>query len=140
MTILTVLTIFYTPILSSYDGISEVDIIVIIVITVMERGGIMASGNPKNVQIEYDLFWKIVLFFFAEDYESVDYIKSKLEQKLDKMIMHDLYTKYKTADTEEEKEKARKMIKNYVIGLVVIFAILVACPYLVKGIAALIAG
>lgn len=32
------------------------------------------------------------------------------------------------------------MIKNYVIGLVVIFAILVACPYLVKGIAALIAG
>lgn len=33
-----------------------------------------------------------------------------------------------------------KMIKNYVIGLVVIFAILVACPYLVKGIAALIAG
>ena len=108
MTILTVLTIFYTPILSSYDGISEVDIIVIIVITVMERGGIMASGNPKNVQIEYDLFWKIMLFFFAEDYESVDYIKSKLEQKLDKMIMHDLYTKYKTADTEEEKEKARQ--------------------------------
>ena len=38
------------------------------------------------------------------------------------------------------KEKARKMIKNYVIGLVVIFAILVACPHLVKGIAALIAG
>lgn len=33
-----------------------------------------------------------------------------------------------------------KMIKNYVIGLVVIFAILVACPYPVKGIAALIAG
>ena len=33
-----------------------------------------------------------------------------------------------------------KMIKNYVIGLVVIFAILAACPYLVKGIAALIAG
>ena len=44
------------------------------------------------------------------------------------------------AQKNEEKEKARKMIKNYVIGLVVIFAILVACPYLVKGIAALIAG
>ena len=44
------------------------------------------------------------------------------------------------AQKNEEKEKARKMIKNYVIGLVVIFAILVACPNLVKGIAALIAG
>ena len=40
----------------------------------------------------------------------------------------------------EDKEKARKMIKNYVIGLVVIAVILVACPYLVRGIAALIAG
>lgn len=44
------------------------------------------------------------------------------------------------ATKNEDKEKARKMIKNYVIGLVVIFAILVACPYLVKGIAALISG
>ena len=44
------------------------------------------------------------------------------------------------AQKNEDKEKARKMIRNYVIGLVVIFAILVACPYLVKGIAALIAG
>ena len=44
------------------------------------------------------------------------------------------------AQKNEDKEKARKMIKNYVIGIVVIFAILVACPYLVKGIAALIAG
>ena len=44
------------------------------------------------------------------------------------------------AQKNEEKEKARKMIKNYVVGLVVIFVILVACPYLVKGIAALIAS
>ena len=35
------------------------------------------------------------------------------------------------AQKNEDKEKTRKMIKNYVIGLVVIFAILVACPYLV---------
>ena len=44
------------------------------------------------------------------------------------------------AAKNEDKEKARKMIKNYVIGLVVIAVILVACPYLVRGIAALIAG
>lgn len=42
------------------------------------------------------------------------------------------------AHKSEDKEKAKRMIVNYVIGLVVIFAILVACPYLVKGIAALV--
>ena len=31
-----------------------------------------------------------------------------LEKKLDAMVMRELYTKYKTALTEEEKEKARK--------------------------------
>ena len=44
------------------------------------------------------------------------------------------------AQKNEDKEKARKMIKNYIIGIVVIFCIVVACPYLVKGIAALISG
>lgn len=44
------------------------------------------------------------------------------------------------ARKNDDKEKARKMIKNYVIGLVVIAVILLACPYLVRGIAALIAG
>lgn len=42
------------------------------------------------------------------------------------------------AHKNEDKEKAKKMLINYVIGLVVIFAILVACPYLVRGIAALV--
>ena len=43
------------------------------------------------------------------------------------------------AQKNEDKEKAKKMIVNYFIGLVVIFAILVACPYLIRGIAALVA-
>ena len=42
------------------------------------------------------------------------------------------------AQKNEEKEKAKKMIVNYFIGLVVIFAILVACPFLVRGIAILV--
>lgn len=42
------------------------------------------------------------------------------------------------AQKNEDKEKARKMIVNYVVGLVVIFIILVACPFLVSGIAALV--
>lgn len=42
------------------------------------------------------------------------------------------------AHRNEEKEKAKKMLVNYLIGLVVIFAIVVACPFLVNGIAALV--
>lgn len=41
------------------------------------------------------------------------------------------------AHKNEEKEKAKKMVVNYVIGLVVIFALLVACPYIIRGIASL---
>ena len=39
----------------------------------------------------------------------------------------------------EDKIKAKKMVKNYVIGLITIFVILVACPYLIKGISYLVA-
>lgn len=42
------------------------------------------------------------------------------------------------AHKHEEKEKAKKMLVNYLIGLVVIFGILVAAPFLVRGIAALV--
>ena len=35
-------------------------------------------------------------------------IKQGLEKKLDAMAMRELYIKYKTAPTEEEKERARK--------------------------------
>ena len=35
-------------------------------------------------------------------------IKQGLEKKLDAMVMRELYTKYKTAPTEEEKEMAQK--------------------------------
>lgn len=42
------------------------------------------------------------------------------------------------AQKNEDKEKAKKMIINYVIGLVVIAIIVVACPYLIRGIAALV--
>ena len=43
-----------------------------------------------------------------EQEELLPQIKQGLEKKLDAMVMRELYTKYKTAPTEEEKEKARK--------------------------------
>ena len=35
-------------------------------------------------------------------------IKKGLEEKMEVMVRRDLYTKYKTAPTEEEREKARQ--------------------------------
>lgn len=42
------------------------------------------------------------------------------------------------ATKNEDKAKAKKMLVNYLIGLVVIFVILIAAPYLVRGIASLV--
>ena len=45
---------------------------------------------------------------------------------------------YAVAQKNEDKIKAKKMLVNYIIGIVAIFVILVALPYLVKGIAILL--
>lgn len=42
------------------------------------------------------------------------------------------------AQKNEEKEKAKKMLVNYVVGIVIIFAIIVAAPFLVRGVAAFV--
>jgi transcription elongation factor Elf1 len=44
------------------------------------------------------------------------------------------------AKKNDDKEKAKKMLVNYCIGLVAIFVILVAAPLLVNGIATFISG
>ena len=62
----------------------------------------------KNVQISEELFIVIMRYFMLEQVELLPQIKQGLEKKLDAMVMRELYTKYETALTEEEKEKARK--------------------------------
>ena len=62
----------------------------------------------KNVQISQDLFFAIMKYFLFEEEELVSEIQKGLEQKLDALVMRELYTKYKTAPTEKEKQEARK--------------------------------
>ena len=62
----------------------------------------------KNVQISQELFMQLLRFHLIEDTSCELEIKQELEQKLDKMVMRDLYRKFKTAPTEEEWEQARK--------------------------------
>ena len=62
----------------------------------------------KSVQIPYDLFVALVEYHLAYDDDYVEEINRGLEQKLDAMVRHELYAKYKTASTAEEREQARK--------------------------------
>ena len=62
----------------------------------------------KNVQISEELFVAIIEYFMLDQVELLPQIKQGLEKKLDAMVMRELYKKYKTAPTEEEKKRARK--------------------------------
>lgn len=64
--------------------------------------------DMKNVQISEELFIAIMRYFMLKQEELLPQIKQGLEKKLDAMVMRELYTKYKTAPTKEEKNKARK--------------------------------
>ena len=62
----------------------------------------------KNVQIPYDLFVALVEYHLGYDDEYEDEVRQGLEQKLDSLVLHELYAKYKTAPTQEEREKAKQ--------------------------------
>lgn len=64
----------------------------------------------KQVQIPMELFLDICLYFkehWSDSYQTED-IKRQLDDKLDKMISHLLFSKYKRAATPEEREQARR--------------------------------
>ena len=62
----------------------------------------------RNVQISEKLFFALLKYNLVEMDNVLPEIKKGLEEKLEAMIRRDLYTKYKTASTEEEREKARQ--------------------------------
>ncbi|MDD3746887.1 MAG: complexin-2 [Anaerostipes sp.] len=62
----------------------------------------------KNVQIPEGLFMKLLKYHLLDVEEVQPEIKKGLMDKMDAMVMRELYSRYKTAPTEEEKEKARQ--------------------------------
>ena len=62
----------------------------------------------KNIQIPEGLFLTLVKYHLLDMDECQNEIQKGLEQKIDAMVRHQLYTTYKTAPTEEEREKARQ--------------------------------
>ena len=107
-----IIAIAGVTICDGYDGIlySGVGVknIVIIVITVMDDDGKDGLIGLKNVQISEELFIALLKYHLVEIDDVLPEIKKGLEEKLEAMVRRDLYTKYKTAQTEEEREKARQ--------------------------------
>lgn len=62
----------------------------------------------RNVQISEELFVDIVKYFLLEQEERLPEIRKGLERKMDALAMRELYTKYKTAPSEADRERARR--------------------------------
>lgn len=62
----------------------------------------------KNVQIPYELFVGLVLYHLRGEEDYDEEIRQGLEQKIDAILNRQLYSQYKTAPTEEQREAARK--------------------------------
>ena len=58
--------------------------------------------------ISAELFGKIIKYHLLDQKRETEDIRKGLEKKLDTMANRELYSKYKTAPTEEEREKSRQ--------------------------------
>ena len=65
-------------------------------------------NKEKQVQIPESLFIELVKHFCLDVEDNKQAITKALNNKLDAIIKHDLYTKFKTAATDAEKEEARQ--------------------------------
>lgn len=62
----------------------------------------------KNVQIPYELFLLLLQYHLMEYRQNEEKIRQGLEKKMNVMAEREIYSRYKTAPTEEEREKYRK--------------------------------
>ena len=62
----------------------------------------------ENIQIPQELFMKLLRYHLLDDDNCAADVKKGLEQKMNAMAERELYTKSKTAQSEEEREKARQ--------------------------------
>lgn len=79
--------------------------IVTIVTTVTERRNM---ERKSQVQIPKGLLLALFQYHLAGNEEYLPEIEKALMEKLDSMVKRQLYTTFKTAPTEEEREKARQ--------------------------------
>lgn len=62
----------------------------------------LENGETQN------LFLSLLRYVLIGQEEELPVVKQGLEEKLEALVRRELYTKYKTASTPEDREKARK--------------------------------
>lgn len=68
------------------------------------------ANREKSVTVPEDLFWLMAAYVLEDSVrtpENHETIVKGIKAKLDRITEHKLYTKYKTAPTEEQREEAR---------------------------------
>lgn len=65
--------------------------------------------KEKTIQISEKLFLDLIAYFLSGDEspERKTRIKEQIDEKMDKLINHMIYTQYKTDPNPAEREKAR---------------------------------
>ena len=68
------------------------------------------TKKEKQVQIDKQLFMDCLILIYGEveDVDRWERAAKGVKDKFDKMINHELYSKYLTAETAEEREQARQ--------------------------------
>lgn len=70
----------------------------------------------KQIQIDFSLFCELYDYFFGENaptgYEA-DEIRKQIDDKVEKIISRELFTKYKRTPTGVEREQARQEYLNH---------------------------
>ena len=66
--------------------------------------------RKSQVQIPKDLLLALFQYHLAGNEKYLPEIEKALTEKLDSMVKRQLYTTFKTAPTEEEREKARQLL------------------------------
>ncbi len=64
--------------------------------------------REKSIQIPERLFIEIAQYFLFDSWDNEQSIIKGISEKLEAVVKHDLYTKYKTAPTPEQQEQARQ--------------------------------
>ena len=62
----------------------------------------------KNARLQKTKHFKLLSYHLLDKFEEKEEIEKGLEAKLNTMVNHEIYSKSKTAPTEEEREKSRQ--------------------------------
>ena len=88
-----------------YPGASPDDVDQLVISKIEDEIGTLSGVDSVTSMSSENFGMVLVQYDYDQD---IDKAYDDLKKKMDALVMRELYTQYKTAPTEEEKEKARR--------------------------------